>query len=311
MRQNQHLYRCWFCAILFVVTFLHTVFSAAHGYNRQPHGEGFLPDDVQKHYCYSTPRLKSSKENPLWKFFQAHKNGPGIHKWLQYFDIYHRYFSKFVGQEVHMLEIGVQSGGSLDLWRHYFGDKLYLYGVDINPYAKALFDNPPHTRIFTGDQQNRSFWAEFKSQVPRIDIVLDDGGHAAQQQIASFEELYHFVSEHGVYMVEDVPPGSGSFLEYAREHAAELFGHFADNEPGQFSATEPGLFTKTTMGIAFYDMQVVYEKGRHARPHLPVRKGKFWLPYNADKKYSSADGGVDAEHLQNFQEALVRSRSSD
>lgn len=273
--------------------------------------KGFVPDDVQKHYCYSTPRLNSSMENPLWEFFQARNNGPGIHKWLQYFDIYHRYFSKFVGQEVHMLEIGVQSGGSLDLWRHYFGDKLFLYGVDINPYAKELFDSPPHTRIFIGDQQNRSFWAEFRSQVPRLDIVLDDGGHTAQQQVATFEELYNFVSEHGVYMVEDVPPGPGSFLAYAREHTAELFGHYASNIPGRFSATEPGLFTKTTMGIAFYDMQVVYEKGRHARPPLPVRKGKFWLPYTIDKNLSSADGGVDAAHLKIFQEALVRSRSSD
>ncbi|BDA47651.1 probable demethylmacrocin O-methyltransferase [Coccomyxa sp. Obi] len=291
------------------IPFLHTGFSAADGHHRHPHKEGFVPDDVQKHYCYSTPRVNSSMDNPLWEFFQTRNNGPGIHKWFQYFDIYHRYFSKFVGQEVHMLKIGVQSGGSLDLWRNYFGDKLFLYGVDVNPYAKALFDSPPHTRIFIGDQQNRSFWAEFRSQVPRIDIVLDDGGHTPQQQIVTFEELYNFVSESGIYMVEDVPPGPGSFLGYAREHVAELFAHFAGNVPGRFSATEPGLFTKTTMGISFYDMQVVYEKGRHSRPPLAVKKGKFWMPYNTDKNLSTADGGVDAGHLKKFQEALVLSRS--
>lgn len=206
-------------------------------------------DDGPGDRCYSTPRINGSDDhNPLWTFFTAREKGPGIHKWIQYFDIYHRYFNKFVGKEVHMLEIGVQSGGSLDLWRHYFGNKLVLYGIGINPYTKALFDDPPHTNIFIGDQENRTFWAEVKSKVPRIDIVLDDGGHTAKQQITTFEELHEFVSENGIYMIEDVAPatGPGSLLEYTHQHMANIFGHYVGDAPAVFRGSEPNRFTTTT-----------------------------------------------------------------
>jgi hypothetical protein len=59
--------------------------------------------------------------NPLRRFFEAHKRGHGIWKWNHYFEIYHRHFSKFRGREVHILEIGIYSGGSLEMWKDYFG----------------------------------------------------------------------------------------------------------------------------------------------------------------------------------------------
>src|SRR6266516_2846639 len=43
-------------------------------------------------------------ENPLRSYFNSHKEGRGIWKWIHYFDIYQRYFSKFVGREVNVLE---------------------------------------------------------------------------------------------------------------------------------------------------------------------------------------------------------------
>src|SRR6056297_2859865 len=58
--------------------------------------------------------------NDLEQFFWSN-SGPVIHKWLHYFDIYDRYFSAFRGTPVRFLEIGVSKGGSLDMWRNYFG----------------------------------------------------------------------------------------------------------------------------------------------------------------------------------------------
>lgn len=68
------------------------------------------------------------------------------------------------------MEVGIQSGGSVEVvsnigpWHvctelshifkcitcRYFGDKLHYYGVDINPYTKELFADPPNTHIFVG-----------------------------------------------------------------------------------------------------------------------------------------------------------------
>jgi hypothetical protein len=66
----------------------------------------------------------AAADNPLRTFFDSRETGRGIWKCLHYFDIYHRHFSKFVGRDVKVLEIGVYSGGSLEMWRHLFRFRL-------------------------------------------------------------------------------------------------------------------------------------------------------------------------------------------
>ena len=66
--------------------------------------------------------------------FETH-TGNLIHKWDHYFEIYDRYFHKYMGQEVIVLEIGVSQGGSIDLWKKYFGDKLRFSALILIPSA--------------------------------------------------------------------------------------------------------------------------------------------------------------------------------
>ena len=44
----------------------------------------------------------------------------GSGKWKHYIAIYERYFEKYRGKEVHILEIGISGGGSLQIWKKYF-----------------------------------------------------------------------------------------------------------------------------------------------------------------------------------------------
>lgn len=59
--------------------------------------------------------------NPFWPWLDSYKTGPGIHKHDQYIGPYHRHFAQFRGRKVVMAEVGVQSGGSIEMWRDYFG----------------------------------------------------------------------------------------------------------------------------------------------------------------------------------------------
>ena len=60
-------------------------------------------------------------------------------KLAHYLQEYQRLFSAFDGQNVNMLEIGVQHGGSYRLWKNYFGEDLLRWtGIDINPRCLAL-----------------------------------------------------------------------------------------------------------------------------------------------------------------------------
>ena len=55
-----------------------------------------------------------------------------VHKWHHYIPIYDRYFSRWRNTNFRFLEIGVWNGGSLEMWRKYFGDEAVIFGIDID-----------------------------------------------------------------------------------------------------------------------------------------------------------------------------------
>ena len=149
-----------------------------------------------------------NQTNPLRTFFNARHEGRGIIKWDHYFEAYDRHLSRFRGQEFHFLEIGIFSGGSLEMWREYFGPRCYIYGVDINPACKVYESD--RTRVFIGDQSDREFWKQFRDAVPHLDVAIDDGGHEPQQQRVSFEELMPHLRPGGVYICRGHPRANES-----------------------------------------------------------------------------------------------------
>ena len=174
--------------------------------------------------------MNRTRISDLERYF---RNNPGrlIHKWNHYFDIYERHFSRFRGQEIAVLEIGVYHGGSLQMWKDYFGDKAEIYGLDINPDCKQFEEE--NIEIFIGSQSDRSFLRELKEKIPKVDILIDDGGHRMDQQIISYEELFDHVKSDGIYLCEDLHTsywpefGGGygkpdTFVEYAKKFIDEL-----------------------------------------------------------------------------------------
>ncbi|HVR74486.1 MAG TPA: class I SAM-dependent methyltransferase, partial [Planctomycetota bacterium] len=120
-------------------------------------------------------------------------SGRLIHKWLHYFDVYERYLERFRGKPLNVLEFGVSHGGSLQMWKAYFGPKARIYGVDMDPRCKAVEEDRIEVRI--GDQADRDFLRGLRAELPRIDVLMDDGGHTMAQQIATLEEMFPHVAD--------------------------------------------------------------------------------------------------------------------
>jgi 23S rRNA U2552 (ribose-2'-O)-methylase RlmE/FtsJ len=199
------------------------------------------------------------------------KQGPGIWKWNHYFEIYDRHFRQFRGQEVHVLEIGIYSGGSLDMWRDYFGPKAVIYGVDIEPACRIY--EKDGVKIFIGDQADRSFWREFRRKVPILDIVIDDGGHQPEQQIVSVEELLPFLRPGGVYFCEDVHGAYNQFASYIHR-----MGHKLNDLFHTVHSCTP--FQSSVNSIHLYPFVTVLE--RNAAPVTELRAPKHgtqWQPF--------------------------------
>ena len=176
---------------------------------------------------HQAPEQTSRGQLETW--LDAHTTGPGIWKWRHYFPTYERHLAKFRGQEVHILEIGVYSGGSLQMWKEYFGPEARIYGVDIEPVCRQYEDD--QTQIFIGDQADKNFWKDVLTKVPRIDIVIDDGGHQTEQQIATLEALLPNMQPGGVFICEDTNGESNRWHSYMDGLSRELHANNRAQEP--------------------------------------------------------------------------------
>lgn len=220
------------------------------------------------------------RANHLRRFFNDRTTGNGVWKWLHYFDIYERHFSRFRGQEVHVAEIGIFSGGSLEMWRDYFGPKSHIYGIDIEPACKA-YERDGIT-VFIGDQADRLFWKTFCLKVPRLDIVIDDGGHQYEQQVVSLEELLPHLRPGGIYLCEDVHYAFNRFSSYVGGLAHKLNDMVniqCSTDPERLVVCETTMFQRCVNSIHSYPFVVVVEKNRFDLPELvSSKRGTRWGP---------------------------------
>lgn len=213
--------------------------------------------------------------NPLWEYFQNHTEGLGIWKWEHYFEIYHRHFARFVGRKVDILEIGIYGGGSLGMWRAYFGEKSHIHGVDIVEACRAYQDE--RTSIFIGDQGDRTFWRDFKKRVEGLDVIIDDGGHTPEQQRTTLEELLPILRAGGVYLCEDIQEDFNEFAAYAAGLAQQL--NCLHNVPGDSLQSGTSRFQSAIHSIHFYPYVVVIEKNATPVERLAApRRGTEWPP---------------------------------
>ncbi len=131
----------------------------------------------------------------------------------RYVDLYERHLAP-VRRRVHkVLEIGIYRGASLRMWRDYFANA-EVFGVDIKP---VVVDGP-RIQTICGDQSDPDLLRRVAALGP-FDLIIDDGSHQADQQLATFDGLFGAVTPGGFYVIEDMqtayraeygggPPGS-------------------------------------------------------------------------------------------------------
>jgi len=217
----------------------------------------------------------------LEKLFYEH-DGRSAHKWHHYLAIYDQHFQALrhgLGHPPRILELGVARGGSLQLWRKYFGPDARIVGIDSNSTCANRVD--PGSFVVIGDQSDRKILATAIDQLGGgVDLVIDDGSHLGRHQIASFEYLYPRLSAHGLYACEDIQycysaeyeggyQRDGTFVEYAKGLIDQLHAWHVEGE----LKTNFMDFARATYGIFFYLNLIVIEK-RPIDPPFHVKMGR-------------------------------------
>ena len=80
-----------------------------------------------------------------------------------YFEIYDELFSRYRNEKITFVEIGVLGGGSLFMWREFFGPQARIIGIDLNPNAKKWEEHG--FEIYIGSQSDKDFWSKFINDI--------------------------------------------------------------------------------------------------------------------------------------------------
>jgi hypothetical protein len=216
----------------------------------------------------SRERLSAQHNSELARLFFRHRGRPMI-KWADYLDLYDRYFMAFRGKKVSLLEIGVLDGGSLELWRSYFGPNATIFGLDIDPRC-AKYESPPN-QIRIGSQDDPEFLNSVVAEMGTVNIVVDDGSHIGRHQKASFRTLFPLLEDGGLYVIEDLHTSYWRTLfegGYRRRGTGiELMKQLIDDMHAWFHPRGEALASKEQIAaIHFHESIVFIEKGSKQRP---------------------------------------------
>lgn len=133
----------------------------------------------------------------------AQHTGRVSQRWSSYLDVFERTFGPIRHRQVRILEVGVQNGGSLELWAQYFAQAKVLVGSDIDRRCGDLTFDDPRIHVVgdvTTDEAQRRVIALSEG----FDVIIDDGSHRSADIIEAFVSMYPLLTEGGVYVIEDL-----------------------------------------------------------------------------------------------------------
>jgi hypothetical protein len=127
-----------------------------------------------------------------------------------YTRIYHELFRSKALEPIRILEIGLCRGHvegsaqdqvpSLQMWLNYFPNA-EIVGADIADFG---WFSHPRVRIHRLDQGERNMLAELAAKEGPLDIIIDDGSHAAMRQHLTLGVLFPALKPGGLFVIEDL-----------------------------------------------------------------------------------------------------------
>lgn len=137
------------------------------------------------------------------KTLHLEKTGKVSDKWSSYLDFYDRLFSPIRLQDIRLLEIGVQNGGSLETWSSYFPNAQCLVGCDIDPKCGALRYDDPRVHVVIGDANSEPAYKNIINISEQFDVIIDDGSHISRDIFYSFINYFPLLRPGSFYVIED------------------------------------------------------------------------------------------------------------
>lgn len=152
-------------------------------------------------------------------------------KWSLYINEWERIFNPYRDLPIKLFEIGIQNGGSLEIWAEYFLNAKKIVGCDINEKCKELTFLDTRIEFYVGDVNTDEIQEKALKSASKYDIIIDDGSHQSSDVIRSFSRYFPHLNYDGMYVIEDLHTsywgGFGGGL-YDPNSSISFFKHLID-----------------------------------------------------------------------------------
>lgn len=153
-------------------------------------------------YSNDVPKVTSYRES--LKSIYAEHRGKVSDKWSIYLDEYDRLFQHYRDEPIRLLEIGIQNGGSLEIWSKFFSKAEKLVGSDINPACMELQFEDPRIGVVVADANTDEAEQRILELSGHFDVIVDDGSHQSRDIVRSFARYFKHLNDGGLYVTEDL-----------------------------------------------------------------------------------------------------------
>jgi hypothetical protein len=153
-------------------------------------------------------------------------------KWELYLEVYNQKFSKYKNLDLRLLEIGIQNGGSLEIWSSYFKNAKLILGVDTNPLCSNLVYKKSKIEVLVGDANTSNTYSKVIERCSEFEIIIDDGSHNSIEIIGSFVKYFSLLADDGLYVIEDLHASYWSEFQgglYEKTSAVNFFKLLIDS----------------------------------------------------------------------------------
>jgi hypothetical protein len=227
-----------------------------------------------------------------------------------YFAIYDELFGPHKGRDVTFVEIGISGGGSLEVWKQYFGPNARIIGIDLNPALKQELERGG-IEVHIGDQADPAFWRELYAAVGSIDILLDDGGHTNSQTWTTVVQSLPHVRDGGLVIIEDTHasymrsfgnPSSASLVE--RLFAAVDLLHYRSSEIDELDRRLAGR--RRSLAPTNVDLATFVHSIQFFESVVALRVDRRKCVRSARTRYGSAANLAEGVHPEDFRHRGIR-----
>jgi hypothetical protein len=159
---------------------------------------------------------------------------------------YDQVLEPWVNENIKLLELGIQGGGSHLLWRDYF-PKGTIVGIDIT--VPPNFSSEERIHFFEGSQTDTRVLSEVANKVAPdgFDIIIDDASHIGEYTKQSFWHLFdNHLKPGGLYVIEDWRTG---YLDKLPNGARSADGKSIKSIEGFLSKLRSGLQPHGTISM--------------------------------------------------------------